>query len=78
MKRTTISLPEELATAVQREARRLGVGVSEVARRALAEHLHLDGANRLPFVGIGDSGQSHTARDFEQLLAQEWRPDRDR
>lgn len=80
MKRITISLPDELATAVQREARRQRVSVSEVARQALAEHLGIDGPERrrLPFAALGRSGQPDIAERMEEILAQEWAPDRDR
>jgi Arc/MetJ-type ribon-helix-helix transcriptional regulator len=82
MKRTTISLPDDLAVAVEREARRRRVSVSEVARRALAEHLGLDdGARRkLPFVALGRSGHHDTAERIEEILAREWADhiDRDR
>ncbi len=74
MKRTTISLPDELATAVQREARRRRLSVSEVTRQALAEHLGLDGRKRraLPFVALGRSSEPNVARDAEEILAREW------
>ncbi len=82
MKRTTISLPDDLASAVEREAHRRRVSVSEVARQALAEHLGRDGATRrrLPFAAIGRSGKGSTARDLEEILAREWAEhiDRDR
>ena len=74
MKRTTITLPEELATAVSREARRRHVSVSEVTREALAAHLGLSGdePRQLPFAALGASGHRTTARDFEEILAAEW------
>jgi len=81
MKRTTISLPDDLAVAVEREARRRRVSVSEVARQALAEHLGMDGRRRhIPFAAIGRSGKGSTARDLEEILAREWAEhiDRDR
>lgn len=80
MKRTTISLPEDLAIAAEREARRRRVSVSEVARQALAEHLGMNGATRrpLPFAALGRSGHRDTAERLDELLAQEWTPDRDR
>jgi len=82
MKRTTISLPDDLASAVEREARRRRVSVSEVARRALAEHLGMNGGERrpLPFAALGRSGQRNVARDAEEILAREWAEhiDRDR
>jgi Arc/MetJ-type ribon-helix-helix transcriptional regulator len=80
MKRITISLPDELAVLVEREARRRRMSVSEVARRALAEHLGLaDGARRrLPFAALGRSGHTDTADRMEEILAEEWDPSSDR
>jgi Arc/MetJ-type ribon-helix-helix transcriptional regulator len=80
MKRTTITLSDELATAVSREARRRHVSVSEVTREALAAHLGLSGdePRRLPFAALGSSGHRTTARDFEEILADEWTRDRGR
>jgi Arc/MetJ-type ribon-helix-helix transcriptional regulator len=74
MKRTTISLPDDLAVAVEREARRRRVSISEVARQALAEHLGRDGSTRrrLPFAAVGRSGSGDAARDMEEILAREW------
>jgi Arc/MetJ-type ribon-helix-helix transcriptional regulator len=74
MKRTTVSLPDELAQAVAREARRRGVSVSEVARDALAAHLDLapDRPRHLSFAALGRSGHRTTARNMEDLLAREW------
>ncbi|HEY6399325.1 MAG TPA: CopG family transcriptional regulator [Solirubrobacteraceae bacterium] len=74
MRRTTISLPEELALAAEREARRRSTSVSEVAREALAAHLGLGGEARvLPFVNLGRSGSRDTARRMEELMHKEWR-----
>lgn len=80
MKRTTITLTDELATALEREARRRRLSVSEVARRALAAHLGLANGQprRLPFAALGNSGHRHTARDLEEILAAEWGRDRGR
>jgi hypothetical protein len=80
MKRATISLPDDLAGVVMREAQRRHVSVSELARDALREHLDVDRQTPkdLPFVGIGRSGQRHTARDAEDILAREWGNARDR
>ncbi len=74
MRRTTISLPDELAQALDREARRRHSSASEVARTALAQHLGLtqDQPRELPFADLGRSGHRTTARDMEQLLEQEW------
>ena len=74
MKRTTISLPDDLSAAVEREARRLRLPVSQLAREGLEMRLgRLPGGRRpLPFAGIGNSGYRTTARDAEDILAREW------
>jgi hypothetical protein len=81
MKRTTISLPDDLATALRREARRRNRSVSEVTREALVRHLGLsiDEPRHLPFAAVGASGHRATGRELEELLAAEWDVDaRDR
>jgi hypothetical protein len=74
MKRTTISLPDDLASALAREARRHDQSVSEIAREALSRHLGLvsDGRRELPFAALGASGHRTTGRRIEELLAAEW------
>jgi Arc/MetJ-type ribon-helix-helix transcriptional regulator len=80
MRRTTVSLPDELASAVTREADRRRTSVSEVMRSALLAYLGIDpGARRtLPFAALGHSGDGNVARDAEEILAREWDRDRDR
>jgi len=78
MKRTTISLPDDLASALDREARRRGVSASQVAREALEARLgKSSGHRKLPFIALGSSGYSHTARDIDKILEAEWMLDRD-
>ncbi len=74
MKRTTVSLPDDLAMVLAREARRRNVPVSEVTRDALIRHLGLaaDELRALPYAALGRSGHHNTARDMEELLAREW------
>lgn len=73
MRRTTISLPDDLAAAVEREARRRKVPVSQIAREALEARLgRSSGKRELTFAGLGRSGHRTTARDAEELLAAEW------
>ena len=80
MKRTTISLPDDLAAALEREAARRRVPVSQVAREALEIRLGRSsgGPRDLPFAALGRSGHRSTARDFEEVLAEEFADDRDR
>ena len=74
MKRTTLSLPDDLAEALAREARRRSTSASASARDALSRHLHMvpGRARELPFAAIGRSGCRTTARDMEDLIAREW------
>jgi metal-responsive CopG/Arc/MetJ family transcriptional regulator len=78
MRRTTISLPDELADALDREARRRSLPASAIARDALSHYLGFGGAGEqreLLFAALGHSGHTTTARDMEDLLEREWSPD---
>jgi predicted transcriptional regulator len=77
MQRTTVSLPNELAGALAREARRRNTSVSAITRDALRSHLgfSLDEPRSLPFAAVGRSGERHTAREMERLIEQEWDAD---
>ena len=78
MRRTTISLPEELADALEREARRRALPASAIARDALRVYLGVGRAGEqreLPFAALGHSGKRTTARDMEELLEREWTSD---
>jgi Arc/MetJ-type ribon-helix-helix transcriptional regulator len=78
MHRLTISLPDDLADAVEQEADRLGTSISDVVRRAILRAFHEEPARPLPFAGLGASGQRTTARDAEEILTREWTIDRRR
>jgi len=60
MKRTTISLPDGLAAALEREAARRRVPVSQVAREAIEARLGWDqeGPREIPFAGVAASGRA--------------------
>jgi Ribbon-helix-helix protein, copG family len=77
MKRTTISLPDDLAQSLSREARRRDVSASELTREALQAHLGLQPGHprKLSFAALGGSGRASTARDMEELLEHEWNDD---
>ena len=79
MKRITMSLPDELAAATEREASRRRVPVSQVVREALQARLgQSDGSRVIPFAALGRSGHHTTARDVDEILAAEWNDDRGR
>lgn len=78
MRRTTISLPDDLADALEREARRRSLPASAIARDALSNYLGIgrpDQQRELPFAAVGASGKNTTGRDMQQLLEHEWNPD---
>lgn len=75
MKRTTITLPDELAAALERETRRRHTSVSAVAREALSRYLGFseDGEPRvLPFASLGRSDGRVTGENLEEWLEREW------
>ena len=80
MKRITVSLPDTMAGALEREAHRRRVSLSEVVRESLAARMQVPGSEgrALPFAALGNSGHRSTARDFEEALALEWARDRGR
>lgn len=77
MKRITISLPDDLVAAVQREAHRRRIPVSQVAREALEARLG-GGRRDLPFAALGRSGHRDTAQRIDEILEAEWTGDRGR
>ena len=72
MRRTTISLPEDLSHAVEREARRRRVPVSQVIRESVEAQLGMGEPRRIGFAAIGRSGQHDTARRVDEILDAEW------
>lgn len=75
MKRITISLPDELGAAIDREAHRRRLPVSEVIREKLeAASASQSGPRRIPFAAIGRSGRTDTARNVDAILNAEWVP----
>ena len=80
MKRTTVMLPDELATLVELERQKRNASTAEVIRHALESYFGVGATQpkRYSFIGIGDSGHTDTASRIEELLAEEWDPDRDR
>ncbi len=79
MKRTTISLPDDMAGWLARDARRRSTSVSEVAREIFSAHFGLNShePRRLPFESLGRSGFHDTAENIKKILAEEWGGPRD-
>jgi predicted transcriptional regulator len=74
MTRTTVTLPDDVARLLAREARRRDTSVSDIVRRAVTAFVGIStgGRRALPFAALGRSGRRHTARDAEKILTAEW------
>jgi hypothetical protein len=73
MKRITLSLPDETAAALAREARRRRVSMSRVNRELLEAQLGCTNERlELSFIGMATGRDRTTARDAEEILAKEW------
>ena len=73
MRRTTISLPEDLAWCLEREAKQKDSSRSEVVRQVLAKHFEIvPGKRHIPFAGIGHGDGSNVSGRFDEILAETW------
>jgi hypothetical protein len=79
MKRVTITLPDDMAQALDREARRQEASASAVVREALAVRLRLRGdqVRPLPFAALGRSGGRDTAHRVDAVVGAEWAAEAD-
>ncbi len=73
MKRITVSLPDDLAARVEREAHRNRTSGSEVVRQSLVRRLGRvteRGKRHIPFAGLFASGHTDTSERVDELLAE--------
>ena len=80
MKRTTITLPDEMAELVAREAQRRRTSVSEVIRTLLAEGLggSDEKPREIPWAGLFSDPEMPAAVRVDEALADRWADDIDR
>jgi Arc/MetJ-type ribon-helix-helix transcriptional regulator len=79
MKRTTIVLPDDMAELVEREAKRLGIPVSELVRRAIRQTL-LGSRSKprdIPWAGIIDDPRMIPGSRVDEELEKDWQRDLD-
>jgi Arc/MetJ-type ribon-helix-helix transcriptional regulator len=72
MKRITISLADDLAGIVEREARRRHTSVSDVVRAAITSHFKLDEPRELGFANLYSNGSTDAAERLEEILDTNW------
>lgn len=72
MKRTSISLPDDLAALVDREAARRGTSVSEVVRLSLVAQLRGRESRDIPWAGLVEDRAAAPARELDESLTESW------
>lgn len=77
MKRTTITWPEDVAEAAEREAKRRGTSVSEVVREAVAKTLGCEPKKprTLAFIGSFEGRSGFSAENLDEELDRTWADD---
>lgn len=77
MTRTTISLPDDLAELLLREARRRRVSVSQVVRSLVAEALvgTPEKPRQIPWAGLFSDPRMVAGEDVERALEGDWADD---
>jgi len=80
MKRTTVTLTDELASRLQLEAERRQTSVSEVMRVLVADALGVspEGKRRIAFAALFDDPGMVRGEDVDQELEKEWLGELDR
>jgi Arc/MetJ-type ribon-helix-helix transcriptional regulator len=80
MKRTTITLPDDLADLVDREARRRQTSFSEVVRLFIVQGLSgsKEKPRQIPWAGLFHDPDMIPAERMEEELAAHWADDIDR
>ena len=80
MKRTTVTLPDELADHLAREARRRETSVSGVVRQLILDGLGgtSERPREIPWAAMVDDPRMVGGEEIEKALAEHWADDIDR
>ena len=68
MKRTTVTLPDDLHARLRHKAARRHSTVAEIAREAIEIHLGVRAQRKLIAAKAGRSGSRDTARRIEEII----------
>lgn len=77
MKRTTITLPDDLADLIGREARRRETSVSELVRRLIVKGLGAGERREIPWAGLFEDPGMLNGGELDRGL-EDWENDIDR
>lgn len=72
MQRITVTLTDEQAARLRREAKRRHLSVSAVLREKVEPQGDSMPPRAIPWAGIFDSGKPNLARDIDEELAKTW------
>jgi hypothetical protein len=75
MTRLTITVPEEVAARLKREARRRHVSISGLVRERLSHECAPAGRRAVPFAGIVNVKLPWNAAQIDEELARTWADD---
>lgn len=75
MQRITVTLTDEQAARLRREAKRRSVSLSAVVREKVEPESESTEPRVIPWAGIFDSGKRNLARDIDEELAKTWADD---
>jgi hypothetical protein len=80
MRRTTITLPDDLAELVDSEARRQHTSVSDVIRQYIVKSLtgSPEKPREIPFAGLFDDPNMVPGERLDEALSSQWADDIDR
>lgn len=80
MRRTTVTIPDDVAEILAREARRRDTSVSALVREFIEEGLDLtqDRPRAIPWAGLFDDAEMVPARHLDDELKRHWADDIDR
>ena len=76
MRRTTVTLPDDLDAKLRHEATRRGSTIADVTREAIEAHVGGGARRNLIAAKAGRSGRRDTARHIEEIIRQEARRSR--
>jgi predicted transcriptional regulator len=76
MRRTTVTLSDDLDAKLRREATRRGSTIADVKREAIEAHVGGSARRDLIAAKAGRSGRRDTARHIEEIIRQEARRSR--
>ncbi len=74
MEETTVSIPDDIKRSLKVSAKRLRVTEAQIIREALAAYVAVE-PRELPSVFGSESDGTVISEDYQEWLAENWKPD---